>query len=223
MTTQTLVSKTVLTILVVSAFCGSVVAFQTASKLKRYNQKSGTIEYQITGNMMTGTEILHFDNFGAREAKYTNTEVKVAGFSQKTNTVAYLEGSTLYTVDLNTNTGTKMENKIMKNLEGKDLQDASKQMLKDMGGKQIGNETFLGKNCEVWEIKSLGSKTWIWNGVPLKTEVNMMGQQITYTATKISETVDPKKLQRPTNINYTEGMDPMKMLEQMKKNMPKNN
>ena len=201
----------------------TIIFAQSKASLKRYNQESGTIEYTITGNMMNGTEILCFAKFGGLEAKYTNTEVKVAGFSQKTNTVAYLEGSTLYTVDLNTNTGTKMENSIMKNLEGKDLQDAGKQMLKDMGGKQVGNETFLGKNCEVWEIKSLGSKTWIWNGVPLKTEVNMMGQQITYTATKISDTVDPKKLQRPTNINYTEGMDPMKMLEQMKKNMPKNN
>ena len=222
MTTRTLISRTIFIFLVVFAFCGSILAMQTASKMKRYNQKSGSIEYQITGSMMSGTETLYFDDFGAREAKYTATEVKVAGFSQKTNTAAYIEGSTIYTVDLNTNTGTKIENKIMKNLEGKDLQDAGKQMLKDMGGKQIGNETFMGKNCEVWEIKSLGSKTWIWNGLPLKTDVNMMGQQVSYTATKISDTVDAKKLQRPTNIQYREGVDPTKMLEQMKKNMPKN-
>ncbi len=200
----------------------AIAVAQNKASLKRYNQESGTIEYTITGNMMNGNEILCYAKFGWFEAKYTNTEVKVAGFSQKTNTVAYLEGSTIYTVDLNTNTGTKMENSFMKNLEGKDLQDAGKQMLIDMGGKKIGNETFLGKNCEVWEIKSMGSKTWFWNWMPLKIDVNMMGQQITYTATKISDTVDPKKLQRPTNINYTEGVDPMKMLQQMQKNMPKN-
>jgi hypothetical protein len=222
MTTRTFISKTVLTMFVALAFCGSIWAFQTPSKLKRYNQKSGTVEYQITGSMMSGTETLHFDDFGAREAKFTNTEVKLGGFSQKTNNATYLEGSTIYTVDLNTNTGTKMENSIIKNLEGKDLQDAGKQMLKDMGGKQIGSETFMGKNCEVWEIKNLGSKSWIWNGLMLKTEVNMMGQQVTYTATKISDTVDPRKLQRPANIKYTEGEDPMKMLEQLRKNMPKN-
>ncbi len=215
-------SKAALATLATFVFCGSILALQTAAKLKRYNQKSGTIEYQITGSMMSGTETLYFDDFGAREAKFTNTEVKMGSFSQKTNNATYLEGSTIYTVDLNTNTGTKIENSIMKNLEGKDVQDAGKQMLKDMGGKQIGTETFLGKNCEVWEIKSLGSKTWIWNGVPLKTEVNMMGQQVTYTATKISDTADPKKLQRPINIKYTEGEDPLKMLEQLRKNMPKN-
>lgn len=222
MTTRTFISKTVLSMLVAFVFCGSIWAFQAASKLKRYNQKSGTVEYQITGSMMSGTETLYFDDYGVREAKYTNTEVKFGGFSQKTNNATYLEGSTIYTVDLNTNTGTKMENSIMKNLEGKDLQDVGRQMLKDMGGKQIGSESFMGKNCEVWEIKNLGSKSWIWNGLMLKTEVNMMGQQITYTATKISEAVDAKKLQRPTNIKYTEGEDPMKMLEQLKKNMQKN-
>ncbi|HEX9652475.1 MAG TPA: hypothetical protein VGA99_02090 [bacterium] len=219
MTRDTLFSTTALLVL---ASLTAVSAMQTGSKFKRYTQKNGTIEYTITGNMMTGTEALYFDEFGLREAKYTNTEIKMGSFSQKTNSVAYVEGSTIYTVDLNTNTGTKMENSMMKKLEGKDLQDAGKQMLVEMGGKQIGNETFLGKNCEVWEIKNLGSKSWIWNGLMLKTEVNMMGQQVTYTATKISDTFDAKKLQRPTNINYTEGVDPMKMLEQMKKNMPKN-
>jgi hypothetical protein len=221
MTRNTFFSSTVIVIL---AFFATASAMQNGSKFKRYNQKSGTVEYKITGNMLKneGKEILCFDQNGAIEAKYTTMEMQIAGFTQKTNTATYTEGATIFTVDLNTNTGTKMENSMLKNLEGKDMQDAGKKMLVSMGGKQVGNETFMDRNCEVWVIENLGSKSWIWNGLMMKTEVNMMGQQITYTAVKVSDTVDPAKLKRP-DIQYNEGMDPMKMLEQMKKNMPKKN
>ena len=57
-------------------------------------------------------------------------------------------------------------------------------MLEEMGGKKIGEEEVLGKTCEVWEIKNMGTKIWIWKGITLKTETDMMGMKINQTATK---------------------------------------
>jgi hypothetical protein len=174
--------------------------------------------------MQTGSETLYFTDYGMREAKYTNTELKMGGITQKSNKMTLLDSATIYTIDLDTKTGATMENPMYKSFEGKDATEVGEKILKDMGGKKIGTESLLGKTCDVWEIKNLGSKTWIWSGLPLKTETNMMGMQMTIAATKIQEEVAiPKeKLQIPAGTKITEGTDPMKALEMLKKPPEKN-
>jgi len=83
-----------------------------------------------------------------------------------------------YMVNLDDNTATKMENPMLKGFEGQDLTEMGEKMLKQMGGKKIGSEKFLGRPTEIWEIKQMGTKSWIWKGVPLKSELNMMGMKI---------------------------------------------
>ena len=78
-----------------------------------------------------------------------------------------------------------------------------------MGGKKIGTEKFLGKQTDIWEIKQMGTKSWVWKGVTLKTESNMMGMKINIVATKISENFDKSKLEKP-NIDYRDMGDLMK-------------
>ncbi len=46
-------------------------------------------------------------------------------------------------------------------------------MMKSAGGKKTGKEKILGYNCDIREV--MGSKIWMYKGVPLKTENNMMG------------------------------------------------
>ncbi len=103
-----------------------------------------------------------------------------------------------------------MENTMLKGFEGQDLTEVGEKMLKQMGGKEIGSEKFLGKPTDIWEIKQMGTKAWVWKGVPLKTELNMMGMKINVVATKISENFDKRKLQRPKNIDYKDMSEMMK-------------
>ena len=63
----------------------------------------------------------------------------------------------------------------------------------------------------------MGSKTWIWNWIPLKSEVNMSGMKVTYTATKIGTSFDAAKLERPRNISYNDMGNVMDLLKKMKK------
>ena len=83
-------------------------------------------------------------------------------------------------------------------------------MMKQMGGKKIGSEKFLGRQADIWEIKQMGTKSWVWKGVPLKSELNMMGMKISIVATKISEEFDKSKLERPKNIDYKDMSEMMK-------------
>ncbi len=190
---------------------------QPASNMKRYNLKKACIEYTVSGKMHSGTEVLYFDNYGAREAKFNTSKIKIAGFTQETRTATYLEGTWTYTVDLKTKTGTKMENPILQNLKGKSLQDTGKEMMVNMGGKKVGTEKILGKTCDIWEVKNLGTRTWVWNWIPLKTESKMAGMDMIILATKISTSFDLKRLNRPKNINFREMGGMKKMLNKYNK------
>jgi len=90
----------------------------------------------------------------------------------------------------------------MKPFEGQDLDDVGEKMMKQMGGEKIGTEEYLGKPCDVWVMKSMGTKIWIWQGtrVTLKTDTDM-GLKMSVAATEISESFALKKLTvRETSI-----------------------
>ena len=78
-------------------------------------------------------------------------------------------------------------------------------MMERLGGKKIGNETFLGKNCEVWELTKLKSKVWVYKYIPLKTIMNILGE-VTIEAVKIEEnaSVSADKFVVPKGFKVTE-------------------
>jgi hypothetical protein len=191
---------------------------------RRYKIRSGIVEYKLSG-MQTGTETLYFDRWGMREAKYTQTEIKAGSISVKQNRLGLLDGEWPYAVDLDQKTGTKIATPMMKELagaakrEGKDATDLGEEMLARMGGRKIGMETLLGKTCDVWEIKSLNAKSWVWQGLTLKTEVNMMGKTTTTEAVRLQDNVSvpEEKLTLPQDVKITQGVNPMDALKNLKK------
>jgi len=197
----------------------STASSQSLAGVKRYQIKSGVVEYTLSGTRK-GTETIYFDNWGMREAKFTKAEMSMMGFTQKQNTLTLLDGETTYNIDLDTKTGTKMETPMLKELaaNNKDLTEAGEKMMKSMGGVKIGTEVVLGKTCNVWEIRNMKSKTWVWKGVPLKTQVSMPSMEMTITATKFDEgaAIAADKFKIPSDVTITEGVDMKKMLEGMK-------
>ena len=137
---------------------------------------------------------------------------------QETEQIAFTEGNTIYSVDQKTGTGTKAGvSSIMKPFEGQDLDEVGEKMMKQMGGEKIGTEEYLGKPCDVWVMKSMGTKIWIWQGtrVTLKTDTDL-GMKMSVAATEISESFDLKKLDRPRDIDYKEMGDIMDLLKSRK-------
>lgn len=195
---------------------------QAGDTVKRYRMKSGIVEYEISGPQK-GTETLYFDDWGIREATYTNVTVEMMGFKQETNTLSILKDGYTYNIDLTKRTGTKIETPLMKELnaraeaEGKDMADVGEEMLVRMGGKKVGTEEFLGKKCDIWVMEQMGSKIWVYNGITLKSITNMMGMEISKVATRFEEnaTIDKSKLDLPTDIKFED----RKNLEEMMKKM----
>jgi len=189
--------KLILILLVVSTVI-------SAQDFKRYQFKSGKVQYESTGSM-SGTETMYFDNYGMLEVKETKATLEMMGIKQVTDTKVIMDGKWIYTLDNNSGEANKMENPLYSMFpEGGDLEKIGEEMMLNMGGKKIGTETLLGKECDIWEIKKLMSKVWVWKSIPIKSEVNMMGMNITQIATSVEVdiSVSPDKFKIPEGVEF---------------------
>lgn len=64
-----------------------------------------------------------------------------------------------------------------------DAHQTGKNMLEAIGGQKTGEEVFMNYNCEVWT--AMGTKMWIYKGLPLKAESSIMGMKTIKIATSI--------------------------------------
>ncbi len=176
----------------------------SAQDFKRYEFKSGKVVYQSTGSM-TGSETMYFDNYGMLEVKKTKATLEMMGIKQVTDTKVIMDGKWVYTIDNNSGEANKMENPLYSMFpEGRDLEKVGEQLMINMGGKKIGTETLLDKKCEIWEIKKLMSKVWVWKSIPIKSEINMMGMKITQLATSVEVDIEVSadKFKIPEGVEF---------------------
>jgi hypothetical protein len=171
------------------------------NQLKRYNVKSGIVEYTttISGKMMgstitgSGTETLYFKNWGALELRESessqSTHVKFFGKEKTETTISHtmnkLDNGESYLVDFEAEKITVGNDIAMVALMESNTngEDAEKSLLESLGGEKVGNENYKGYNCEVWTI--MGGKQWNYKGVMLKMEMNALGINTTTEATNI--------------------------------------
>ena len=178
----------------------------SAQDFKRYEFKSGKVTYQTTGSMQ-GTETMYFDNYGMLEVKNTKATLEMMGIKQVTDTKVIMDGKWIYTLDNNSGDANKMENPLYSMFpDGGDLEKVGEEMMTNMGGKKIGTETLLGKKCDIWEIKKLMSKIWVWKSIPIKSEINMMGMNITSIAisVEVDIPVSPNEFKIPEGVEFKE-------------------
>ena len=176
----------------------------SAQDFKRYQFESGKVVYETSGSM-TGTETMYFDDYGMLELKETKATLEMMGIKQVTDTKVLMNGKWIYTIDKNSGEANKMENPLYSMFpEGGDLEKVGEEMMINMGGKKIGSETLLGKECDIWEIKKLMSKVWVWKSIPIKSVVNMMGMNITQIATNVEVdiSVSPDKFKIPEGVEF---------------------
>lgn len=155
---------------------------------KRYGVKSGVIEYGISGSQ-EGTKTLYFDDWGMRQAEYTRSVLSVGGFTKSLNLVNIIDGEYQYMINIDQKSGTKTRNPILKEIESlkyeKGFNEFGEQMLLKMGAEKIGTDNFLGKDCDIYEMKKSGTKLWVWKWITLKSETKSHGIDITTVAKKI--------------------------------------
>jgi len=192
--------------IVVLAVIGSGMNLQAQSRMNQYAVKKAVITYKYTG-MSEGTETLYFTDYGQKEARYSEMTTSAFGFTTTTKELSLILGAVHYTIDLVNKTGVKqtimadfME---MDEKEVKEMEELGKEMMEGMGFEKTGTEVFLGKKCDIWE--GMGTKSWVWKNLTLKSEVNMMGK-MTIEATKIdlNPNIPASKFKVPDGISFDE-------------------
>ncbi len=184
------------------------------NELKRFTIKSGFVTYTLTGTT-TGTRTIYWDDYGdkSREELNSVTEIKMFGMKNKevTNTITIMVADKFWSVNLKDKTGQKgtlamydKSKEIAGDMTEEEAKELADQMLDALNGEKMGAETFLGKTCEV--IKVMGAKIWIYNGLPLKTQMKMMGIENNETATEIKEniTISNAKFTPTAGIKFQE-------------------
>ncbi|HQV76940.1 MAG TPA: hypothetical protein PLJ42_01070 [Chitinophagales bacterium] len=89
-----------------------------------------------------------------------------------------------------------------------DFASLTEDMKKKFSLKEEGSETINGKNCTIYSFSAekMQGKIWQWKGVPMKSEMNIMGQTVTTTVTKVEEnpTFPAGTFDVPSGITFIE-------------------
>ena len=187
-----ILNSCVLFFVLVVACINASFAANTPSRYPK--SKTGIIKYEIYGATLAGTEVLYYDDWGSREAKYITTTMDLGGVTVTRNALVLLEenGRWINTVDLNARTGIRMRNPRYKESIGQSRREREKNEENkniDAGGRKIEIERVIGKPCVVWEVQYSGIKTCTWNGIVLKKISGPGFSRTTTVATEIDERV----------------------------------
>ena len=164
------------------------------AETKRYEVKSGIIEYTVSGggNMMgiqtkiDGKSKALFNEWGKVELHEDTTKSVIMGREENTRQTTKIDNGKVFVVDYEQKVIVQYDPATLMQSEYKDIAKSSKEMLLAMGGKKIGEETIQGYACEVWETPQI--KLWLHKGIMLKSVANIMG--ITHSTEAININLD---------------------------------
>jgi hypothetical protein len=131
-----------------------------------YGVKSGIIVYKTTKDGKEFKTTHYFDQYGEVETIKTETELE----GKKVNQVVISKDDYSYIYYEGQKEGEKRSNVRFPGLLDSERYNDSTIIKK--GGKKLGTEKILGKECTVYELSFLGDKTkvWLWNNIVFKKE-----------------------------------------------------
>ena len=173
--------KKILTLCAVLLVAATAMAQDGA---KRYGIKSGEFvtEMDMMGQKVAGTT--YFDDYGAKQI--AKTKMEMMGMSMDIATL--MLGGKTYMINYGDKTVQEMPAQ-----ESINYLNLTDEVAKKYKVQEIGKETIDGKECTKYtaEVSQMGqtAKTtaWVWNGIPVKSVVDMGGMAITQTAKNIKE------------------------------------
>lgn len=187
------------------------VSAQAQQKQKRFLLKSGHIKYELTGNT-TGTKEMWWDDYGNNTCEIVNsvTVTKIFGMKNesKSNNKTIIIKDKFWSINYVEESASKgtlpyyeESHEMVEDMTDEELRQWGEDMLESLGGERLPNESFMGYNCEVFTV--LGVKSWIYKGVVLKSEGEMLGMTINEVASKFEpNTPVAASLFKPDAVDY---------------------
>jgi len=148
-----------------------MVSFARSEEYKYFPQKSGILQYKMTG-FMDGKQTVYFDDYGQ---KYI-IEQDMVYFDAPNKSKTFIVHDSSYSIDLVKNQGYKFQDPekiayLTAYRLAKDPNKAYQDLYTSQGGKVIGKEKIKNMECEIWELSKGLKKIWLGNGIVYKTEL----------------------------------------------------
>ncbi|MBC8144911.1 MAG: hypothetical protein H7X80_04945 [bacterium] len=170
-----------------------------------YKVKSGIVE-SVVDMMGEQHQTIYFDDFGAKQTMVTTMEI----MGQKSETVQIHADGWTYSYDSQKKEGTKMKNPMgTAGAAMPDISALTDDMKKEMKFVELDKRTIMGKETQGMQIEAMGMpvKVWSWEGIPMRTEVEMGGKQPMVTEVKkieVDVAVPAERFTVPADIKITE-------------------
>jgi len=131
---------------------------------KKYRFNSAIVTYDVQGSE-EGAKTLYIDMGGYKVAEYK--EIRHKKTVEKTASI--MIGADVISIDFDDESAAKVHNPLAYALANPDRnwEETAENILEHMGFKKTGQETILGKECDVWQHARM--KIWAWDGLTLKS------------------------------------------------------
>lgn len=144
-----------------------------ADGFRRYGIEKGIIHFRIDG-AVKGTNVIYFDNWGWREAKYENTTADIGKYKEETIKVQFLDGERRYDYDPRTQIANYFNSpqvqQAAEKYQTKDMVKVGDEMLKKMGAVPAGKGNIMDIECDVWELEQYKTTLHMWQGITMKEQ-----------------------------------------------------
>ncbi len=198
----------------ITTFLGIVLSInaQQDEKKEEFNPfavKSGYIKYELSGDA-TGFEELWWDDFGNKRRRFTksSSEVTLLGMTQKeeVHELVIFNDGVVYSIDYIEERNTKeyVHCNTESGMTEKEAEELSEEMFEAMGGKRLGKQKILGYECE--GVSVLGFTSWIYKGLLLKSEGEILGIEYAETAVKFTpnKKIAASQFEPPQGVEFEE-------------------
>lgn len=205
-----------ISLLIVFCVLATLSAAQpTYNYQKRFQVKSGYVEYKLSG-MIVGTKSLWWNDFGEKYREETNSSemVKVGKRTEivENHSLSIFDGNYYYNVNMATMEGTKLHKNAVPDfsLLGSGLNDSEMEqlgmgLLKGLGGKvEKKSEIVLGRSCDVTNL--MGATVHAYKGVTLRSVAKIKSYENYEEAVSFEENISipASKFTPPANATLND-------------------
>lgn len=175
---------------------------------KLHPAKAACIDYELSGQMQSGTVQRCHRDYGYEQYEIRDVTINVAGFGQTQREHVITIGDRIYTIDLTTDTGTRMRNpmydKMVAALEDDDATAAATLWLSELGFTANGDtKQIAGHKCRVYESSMAG--TVCLTDEMLMLEQTVMGMVTTATDVSMGAEGDAANYRLHETVTLTDG------------------
>ncbi len=189
--------------------------------LKRYPFRSAIIELRYSGSAK-GKQMIYIDDFGLKEANIDSLTMNMMGMELPNYKMHIQNGDSVYEVDFVRGLATKGVSHLSAG-DRKAMSSMGEEMAKGMGMKKLDKqEVVAGQPCTVWTSAEMGTTSWLWHNISLKSESRIGDDTIHLEAVSVhldvpvpSERFDP-----PGGIHYTTQEEIESMLNKLDRKLP---